>query len=236
MKVLIAGDFCSRYRTQDVIESGNFDNALKGIIPITLQNDYSVLNLECPIIKGNPSPISKQGPNLYGTTKMIEAIKYMGFDCVTLANNHFYDQGDNGVNDTLDSLIENKIDYVGGGRNIDEAATILYKDFEDGKLAILNCCEHEFSIATENTGGSNPLNPIKQYYAIQEAKKKARFVLVIVHGGHEHYQLPSPRMVETYRFFIGIRVNQFSMVWGTSSLIRKCQVRSLLGIMAIMFS
>ena len=27
-------------------------------------------------------------------------------------------------------------------------------------------------------------------------------MLVIVHGGPEHWQLPSPRMVETYRFFI----------------------------------
>ena len=27
-------------------------------------------------------------------------------------------------------------------------------------------------------------------------------MLVIVHGGHEHFQLPSPRMQETYRFFI----------------------------------
>ena len=26
--------------------------------------------------------------------------------------------------------------------------------------------------------------------------------MVIVHGGHEHFQLPSPRMQETYRFFI----------------------------------
>ena len=69
-------------------------------------------------------------------------------------------------------------------------------------MAIINCCEHEFSIATETSGGSNPLNPIQQYYAIQEARAKADYVLVIVHGGHEHWQLPSPRMVETYRFFV----------------------------------
>ena len=34
--------------------------------------------------------------------------------------------------------------------------------------------------------------------------KYSDYVLVIVHGGHEHYQLPSPRMQETYRFFIDI--------------------------------
>ena len=69
-------------------------------------------------------------------------------------------------------------------------------------MAIINCCEHEFSIATAEHCGSNPLNPIQQYYAIHEAKKKGDYVLVIVHGGVEHYQLPTPRMQETYRFFI----------------------------------
>ena len=67
---------------------------------------------------------------------------------------------------------------------------------------MINCCEHEFSIATETSSGANPLNPIQQYYKIQEARKNADYVLVIVHGGHEHYQLPSPRMKETYRFFV----------------------------------
>lgn len=50
--------------------------------------------------------------------------------------------------------------------------------------------------------GANPLNQIQQYYAIQEARKKADYVIVITHGGIEHFNLPTPRMVETYRFFI----------------------------------
>ena len=54
-----------------------------------------------------------------------------------------------------------------------EASKILYKEIAGMTLAIINCCEHEFSIATEKTAGSNPLNPIKQYYAIKEAKEKA---------------------------------------------------------------
>ena len=48
----------------------------------------------------------------------------------------------------------------------------------------------------------NPLLPIQQFYKIQEAKENADYVLVIVHGGIEHYQLPTSRMIETYRFFI----------------------------------
>ncbi|MCS2815130.1 CapA family protein [Bacteroides ovatus] len=79
---------------------------------------------------------------------------------------------------------------------------ILYIESEGRKLAIINCCENEFSVATESTAGSNPLLPIQQFYKIQEAKENADYVLVIVHGGIEHYQLPTSRMIETYRFFI----------------------------------
>ena len=78
----------------------------------------------------------------------------------------------------------------------------MFKDINSTTLAIINCCEHEFTIATDTSAGANPLNPIQQYYAIQDAKKKADYVLVIVHGGHEHFLLPSPRMQETYRFYI----------------------------------
>lgn len=202
MKVLIAGDFCSRYRTADIIESGRYEESLGSIMKLTEQCDYSIVNLECPITDGVLSPIIKQGPNLSGSKKILDAIKYMGFDCVTLANNHFYDQGEKGVGDTLSALEESHIDFVGGGIDLQSASKTLYQKINGQTLAIINCCEHEFSIATETTGGANPLYPIQQYNAIQEAKNKADYVLVIVHGGHEHYQLPSPRMVETYRFFV----------------------------------
>ena len=131
-----------------------------------------------------------------------KAIKWLGVDCVTLANNHFYDYGDQGVRNTLQACELSGIDYVGGGNNISEAGTILYKTIREETLAIINCCEHEFNIASEEHGGANPLDPVRQYYAIKEARKKADYVMVIVHGGHEHYQLPSQRMVSLYRFFI----------------------------------
>lgn len=202
MKILIAGDFCSRYRTVKMIEDGQYEDSLGAIKALTEQGDYSIVNLECPITEGAHTPIIKQGPNLCGSKKMLDAIKFMGFDCATLANNHFYDQGELGVQGTIDALRIYNVDYVGGGKCLGDASKILYKDINGERLAVINCCEHEFSIATEKTGGANPLNPVQQYYAIKEAKENADYVLVIVHGGHEHYQLPSSRMVETYRFFV----------------------------------
>lgn len=202
MTILIAGDFCPQGRVAPLIDNGDFDSVLRDVRAMVSEADYRIVNFECPVCSGVESPLEKQGPNLSCTGKGVEAIKRAGFDCVTLANNHFYDYGDAGVKNTIEKCAEVGLDTVGGGMSLKEASAILYKKIEDKTLAVINCCEHEFSIASDNHGGSNPLNPVQQYYAIKQAKENAEYVLVIVHGGHEHWQLPSPRMKETYRFFI----------------------------------
>lgn len=202
MKVLVAGDFCPQHRVAELFEKGSFSRVLGDVKETIESADYSIVNFECPITKGGEKPIEKIGPNLQCGESGMQAVKWTGFDCVTLANNHFLDYGEEGVKNTLETCKKYDIDTVGGGSNLQEASRILYKEINGQTLAIINCCEHEFSIATESTAGSNPLNPIQQYYAIKEAKSNADYVLVIVHGGHEMWQLPSPRMQETYRFFV----------------------------------
>lgn len=202
MEILIAGDFCPHHRTVDLIEREHFKEMFGPIKQIVEPSDYSIVNLECPIVNNEKGKILKQGPNLKSTPKAIKAIGYIGFDCVTLANNHIYDYGDVGIANTLGLLKDCNIDYVGGGADLRSASRSLVRIIDNCRIAIVNCCEHEFSIATRSNGGANPLNPIHQYYAIKEVRETADVVIVIVHGGHEHYQLPSPRMKDTYRFFV----------------------------------
>lgn len=201
MRILVTGDFVPRNRVKNMTESGDY-SYFDEVKSITSQVDYSIINFESPIVEGEAKPIDKTGPNLRCHSNAMKAVKYAGFNCVTLANNHFYDFGENGVLDTLKACNENNIDYVGGGINIEEAEKILYKEINGEILAVINICEHEWSIATKTAGGSAPLNLITNVHKIAEAKKNADYVLVIVHGGTEHYQLPTPRMKATYRFFI----------------------------------
>ncbi len=207
MNIIIAGDFCPQNRVASIIDKKDYSLIFSNIKEIVEKSDYSLVNFECPVITGDATPISKCGRNLSCSSNGVDAIKWAGFRGVTLANNHFFDYGKEGVEQTISTLNSHNLDYVGGGVNINEASKVLYKKLAGHTLAIINCCEHEFSIATENTPGSNPLNPIQQYYKIQEARKNADYILVIVHGGHEHYQLPSPRMKELYRFFIDAGAN-----------------------------
>jgi len=202
MKIIIAGDFCPKDRVAERIEHSDYNDLFCPVKELTEKVDYSIVNLECPIVIRSSSPIEKCGPNLKCSDKVVDALKIMGFNGVTLANNHFLDFGESGVIDTLNVLHTNNIDSVGGGKNLFEASKILYIERCGQKVAIINCCEHEFSIATDSSAGANPLNVIHQHYSIQEAKKNADYVIVIIHGGWEHFQYPSLRMQEAYRFFI----------------------------------
>lgn len=201
MKILVAGDYSPRQKIASLLRNSDF-SFFNEVIQYTALADYSIVNFESCVASETDVPIKKTGPNLQCDGKAIDSIKFAGFDCVTLANNHFYDYGDVGVANTLRLCNEKSIDYVGGGRNLQEAEAIFYKQIGGKTLGIINVCENEWSIATNDHGGSAPLNPVKNYYTIQEAKHNADYVLLIVHGGVEMYSYPTPRMIDTYRFFV----------------------------------
>ncbi|MBR5281520.1 MAG: CapA family protein [Alistipes sp.] len=201
VKILIAGDLCPRNRCQDIIEQSLFSDKFDCVKDTITKADYSLVNLECPIIT-NGTPIKKQGSNLKSSPAIVKFINYLGFKGVTMANNHIRDYGGDGVIETMRTLKHNHIDIVGVGKNINEAKTILYKTINQKTVAFINVCEYEFSIANNNEAGANHINPIDNFYDIKTAKENADYVIVIIHGGHEHYNLPSPRMQDTYRFFV----------------------------------
>ena len=203
MKILIAGDFCPRDRVAKRIEKGEPVISDAVVQQIKIAN-YALVNFECAIADSSMKPIPKCGPHLGCTERAVSVLKEAGFTGVTLANNHFRDYGSEGVKRTIETLENVGIDHVGGGNNIKEATQILYKQLEGKNAAFINVCENEFSIADENRGGSAPLDIVDGYHRITEARNNADYVIVIVHGGHEHFQYPSLRMKKLYRFFVEV--------------------------------
>ena len=199
MKVLVAGDYCPQNRVSELIGKGSYKLFSE---PLDASFDYAIVNLECPVLSNNAKKILKSGPHLFCSHEAVEVLKQSGFSCVTLANNHTLDYGESSLLETIDVCNKAGLDTVGAGKGIKEAERILYKKINDEVIAIINCCEHEFSVTDGKSVGTNPLNPVQQYKDIQTARASADYVLIIIHGGHEHYQLPTPKMTETYRFFI----------------------------------
>lgn len=197
-RILFAGDVVVAPNT-NISGCSIIDPNIKGII----QNaDYSIVNFEAPVKTQYSIKITKTGPNIHQHALVIDALKHMGFNCFTLANNHFRDYGGDACENTLTLLQAKGVDYVGAGINSKKAGEILYKEINGNIVAFINVCEVEWSIATETRAGSNPVDPVTQYYQINEAKNKADFVIVIYHGGTECYQFPSPRLKQLHHFFI----------------------------------
>ena len=50
MKVIIAGDFCQRYRIDEAIKKRLYGDLFDEVKPIIETADYSIVNFEFPII------------------------------------------------------------------------------------------------------------------------------------------------------------------------------------------
>lgn len=170
----------------------------KELCEILAQANYRIFNLETPLTD-RKKPIVKCGPNLIASESTIAGYRALSVDLVTLANNHILDQDAQGLYDTCRCLRKNEIDYLGAGKNIQEAQKPYLFCFADKKIGIYACAEHEFNIATENSAGANPFDPLESLDHIENLKRQCDYEIVLYHGGKEHYQYPSPQLQKVCR-------------------------------------
>ncbi|MBO7193918.1 MAG: CapA family protein [Bacteroidaceae bacterium] len=204
IKIFIAGDVVPRNKTVELYKKAKVNSLFEDYKEILESSDINIVNFEAPIINGAITPIKKSGPNLFTSKTTLKTLKDAGFNCITLANNHFRDQGNQGVIDTINAAKEMQMDFVGGGENINDAKQIKYIKTKEKVITLINVCESEYSIATNDYGGSNPIDIISLYNDINEAKTKSDYIIVISHGGTELYNLPTPRMKRLFRHIIDL--------------------------------
>lgn len=200
MKVLFGGDFMVRGRVERALAAGKMD-MLADFGVLTTEYDLVVVNLEGPITDSR-EPIHKTGPAIKMPAQTAQFLKSSGVSLVTLANNHILDYGSLGLKDTLESVAASGIFHVGAGMTEEEFVAPFRFEKVDGALTVLNFAENEWSTGDCDFPGAAPLSLVRNYQAISRARVNSDFVAVVVHGGHENYHLPSPRMKETYRFFV----------------------------------
>lgn len=202
MKILIGSDVVPTNRNIELFKNGDSVSIIgKDLFKIWKAADFRIFNLETPLTN-KQDPIDKQGPNFITPTSAIEGIKNLKPSLITLANNHILDQGEQGLLSTCRVLDDYGIPYIGAGENLKEAAEP-YVITKDGiKVGIYTCAEHEFSIATEKRPGANPFDPLESLDHISNLKNKCDYVIVLYHGGKEHYPYPSPYLQKVCRKII----------------------------------
>lgn len=201
INIVIGGDLYPQGFVEPLFIEGDSKAIFSDILPYFKQADYTVVNLECPLTNTD-SPIEKDGAALRAAEQTINGIKASHIDAVNLSNNHILDHGDKGVKSTLRVLSENKVNYFGAGANINAAKKFHIVEIKGKKIAFMGVAEHEFSIATDNSYGANPLHVTDNIREIKKLRKSVDFIIVLYHGGKEHYEYPTPKQQDISRFFI----------------------------------
>ena len=197
----MAGDCCPSDSVINALRAGRADDAIAAAKPFMTGSDIRLMQWETPLAETD-TPIVKSGPNLRCPPVAVELMKALGIDTALLANNHIGDHGADAVLETLGHIKIAGIRTVGAGATLEEAVRPLVAEARGMRLAILNFAENEFGIASASKPGVAPLDPPENIRNMRKAAGDADLVLVVIHGGHEHYALPSPRMIETCRSFI----------------------------------
>lgn len=163
------------------------------VAPELKKADIAFANLETPIAptSGRPGrPMVFNAP-----AELPAALKASGFTLVSTANNHAYDQGPKGLQETLDRLKEAGLPAIGSGPDKAQADTPLILEVKGLRIAFLAFTD-VFNMnlnARTDRPWVRSLDPAEAARAVREARMKADAVVVSVHWGAEYVHTPLAR-------------------------------------------
>ena len=176
-------------------EKGDFRFPFLKIADETRKSDVLFGNLE--------GPISDRGikvGSIYSfrfKPEVIEGLIYAGFDILSLANNHMFDYQSIALEDTMNILKENDMDYIGAGFNKEEAFSLKIKEIKNTKIGFLaytNLGPENWKAGEKNSGmawiSENDIGEVAEY--IKKAKEKIDVLIISLHAGEEYEENPNP--------------------------------------------
>lgn len=198
MKTLLLGDLYHTQKNAEQFKNQDMEALFNDTLPMFQGNDICFVNLECAITESE-NAILKYGPNLKVVRETADIMKKLGVTLCGLSNNHIFDFGKEGALDTIKALNEVGIPYTGFGENYEDSRKNYIVEKDGEKIAFVAVCEHEYSYALEDRMGSRPFDEFETMADIRKAKAEADRVIVLYHGGKEHCQYPSPRLIKACR-------------------------------------
>jgi Tol biopolymer transport system component len=183
---LAAGDMLMGWYVNDVyIKKEGPEYLFRRIADLTRSADIAFGNFE--------NPMTNRGESVTWCCKFraspdaVKGLTYAGIDVVNLANNHMGDYGADAVADTLKTLEQNGIGYIGAGRDRNAARSPWITTTQGVKIAILGYNEIGASAyaATNQQAGTAWIEMDNVVAEIKRAKSQADFVIVSFHWGSE---------------------------------------------------
>ena len=162
--------------------------------------DLIVINLET--VLGNAGvPRPKIGAHLKSDVRTAAVLARSGVKLVTLANNHIFDFGVEGLESTRKSLLSAGIDFMGTGQTPQDASVLKIAEIKGRKIGFLVYAEHEFNYLSEKEPSTAVLNPCRNILEIQKARSQCDHLFIFTHIGPEGHDVPSPRMKNIFHCF-----------------------------------
>lgn len=138
---------------------------------------------------------------VYARDEDLFRVKELGMNVVSLANNHVFDLGEEGLINTCCKLDDLGIMYCGAGVNNEAARKPAIVSIEGKTIAFIGCCSPDpnqvgfLKVATNSQPGVNPIDE-SILEDIKEAKKSYDIVIVLPHWGKEHCYMPLPSVID----------------------------------------
>ena len=172
-------------------ERGGVSACISEDIQNTLKSaDIAILNHEFTYAK-NDTPLQGKTYTFKSDPANVGLLDLFGVDLVSLANNHVWDYGRQGLLDTFETLEAAHIPYCGAGRNIEEASAVSYFVIGGRKIAVVSATEierysHYTQEATETEPGVLRTQQEEIVNAVfREAKRRSDYVIAYIHWGAE---------------------------------------------------
>ncbi|MGH2683456.1 MAG: CapA family protein [Actinomycetota bacterium] len=180
------------------------------VVAIADEADLFVLNLEC-CISERGTPWAAPGKQFFfrAPPAAVEALRHLGVDCVTLANNHALDFGEEALLDTLEKLDTAGIAHVGAGPTLAGARSPVLVERAGLRLAMLGAADHPADFAAGERAPGIAYADLSRgvpdwlTWAIRAARRGADAVLVTPHWGPNMTPGPVPHVREAATALIG---------------------------------
>lgn len=185
----------------------NFDEPFLEVKNVLQEADIRFGNLECVLSDNDLKNIKgkDKGFCLKGPADMVNVLKSVNFNVLSIANNHIYDYDGQGLTDTIHTLESNDIVPVGAGENLEEARELKIIDIKGVKVGFLGYTDLayvNFSDKKQIPAASDVKSgvaPRKEEYILEDiykARDKCNLLFISLHWSDEYTHIPKNEQVQ----------------------------------------
>lgn len=188
-----AGDAMLGRMVNETLKTKSSEYIWGNIRDILLNNDFNIVNLETTLT--NSEEIVPKVFNFKSDPNNIQVLKNANISVVNVANNHIKDFNIKGMLETLFTLNNAGIEYVGAGRTVGQARNPVILEKNGIKIGVLGATDNEPTwAASDNFPGVNyfSVNNLQNLLQnISELKKQVDIVIISLHWGPNMRQKPT---------------------------------------------